>query len=85
MRGMHSGIVASAKRYPDCRIANCDCDDYGGVWERGCHCFGHFKDMDAIFGKDNWRLGDFSREARRGYKSRQDRIARRTAQLVGGA
>ncbi len=76
MKGISAGIKAAAKRYPNCRIANCDCDDFGGVWTQGCNCFGHFKDMDAIFGKEKWSLGDFNREAKRGYKSRLDRIRR---------
>lgn len=70
---MLAGIRAAARRYPTCRIANCDCNDFGGVWEAGCHCFGHFKDMDDIFGKDNWKMEDFDCEGNRGYSSKLDR------------
>lgn len=73
-----AGIKQAAARYPDCRIANCDCDDFGGVWEAGCHCLGHFKDMDDIFGKDNWSYKDFTRESEHGYASK---LERKEAQL----
>jgi len=58
-----STLRQAARRHPNCRIANCDCDSKHGQWRQGCHCMCHFKAMDAKYGQDRWDLYDFGREA----------------------
>lgn len=50
--------------YPDCRIANCDCDSKNGKWDQNCLCSCHFFKMDEKYGKGNWSLADFGKEAK---------------------
>lgn len=61
-------LLTSSMKYPNCSIANCNCNEQGGEWIPGCHCFGHFFMMDKEFGqgKENWNLGDFDASARVG-------------------
>lgn len=63
---MRSNIRKAISMYPNCYIANCSCNEYEGEWKKGCHCMGHFKMMDKIFGENNWNFSDFSDMANKG-------------------
>lgn len=64
--GILKALAESARRFPNCRIANCGCDSWNGKWEAGCRCMCHFDAMNKAFGKDDWTLADFSASADRG-------------------
>ena len=55
---MHNALREAQKAYPNCRIANCDCDEYENEWKKDCWCMGHWLQMDRWFGKDKWKHGD---------------------------
>lgn len=63
---MRNNLREAIRRYPNCRIANCECDEYNGEWKKGCHCMGHFKMMDRMFGEKKWGLNDFDEMAHKG-------------------
>ena len=65
---MSNALHRSLKRFPNCRIANCDCNSEEGEWKKNCHCMCHFSNMDEKYGKDKWTLKQFSEEAERGMK-----------------
>lgn len=66
-------VMKAAARFPNCKIANCECNSNHGEWIKGCNCMCHFFQMDAIYGKNNWSLKEFNREDR-------ERSRRRRAQ-----
>ena len=51
-------LMASARAYPNCKIANCECNELDNEWKKGCHCMGHWLQMDSWFGKNKWKLDD---------------------------
>jgi hypothetical protein len=63
---MFNSIAAATKRFPNCRIANCECDSKHHKWKKGCFCMCHFFTMDALHGKDKWTLDDMSKQAEKG-------------------
>ena len=64
---IEAGLRASYRRYPNCRVASCDCDEKGKEeWISGCACPGHFTQMDAEFGEMNWKLRDFNKKKETG-------------------
>ena len=64
---MSAGLAAAARAYPNCPVASCDCDQINkDEWKKGCHCMGHFQQLDKAFGKDNWSLADHSESAKAG-------------------
>ncbi len=71
---MTDALRASARRYPTCRIANCDCNDYVDEWKPGCGCMGHFKNLDKAFGEDGWALSDFSASVKTGMPTRATKV-----------
>ena len=70
---MRNSIRKAAEMYPNCYIANCDCNEYEGEWKKVCHCMGHFKMMDKLFGENNWNLNDFSDVADKGLTPKEYR------------
>jgi hypothetical protein len=64
---METAIKKSMKRYPNCRIASCDCDSKHGEWKQGCHCLCHMLQMNERYGKGNWSMDDYERERQRGW------------------
>lgn len=72
IQGALGAIVLSAHRFPNCPIANCDCNHKGqDEWKKGCFCMCHFFQMDRKFGKNNWNLGDVGSSARAGRPRRK--------------
>lgn len=64
---MTSSLMAAGRAYPNCPVASCACDQTNkDEWKKGCHCLGHFKQMDKAFGKDNWDLNDVGASAKAG-------------------
>lgn len=60
-------LVLSARRFPHCPIANCDCHHKDkDEWQKDCFCLCHFEQMNRKFGKDNWNIGDVGASARAG-------------------
>jgi hypothetical protein len=59
---LHDSLVKSMFVYPNCTIANCDCNSKDGEWKKGCACLCHFNEMDKMYGRDQWKLSDWSRE-----------------------
>lgn len=60
---MTRNLRIAARRFPNCRVASCDCNEFGGEWEQGCMCGGHFKQMTRELGHDDWSLTDFGKRA----------------------
>ena len=63
---MRNNLREAGRRYPNCYIANCDCNEKEGEWKKGCHCMGHFTMMNKIFGGRKWDLNDFDEMAHKG-------------------
>ena len=63
---MAKALRQAVARYPNCRIANCDCDSKGTEWKAGCYCMCHFTQMDIKFGKDKWNMNDFDKQSKQG-------------------
>jgi hypothetical protein len=68
---MTRNLMAAARRYPHCHVASCECRETSGEWSPGCHCPGHWRVMDATFGKGNWTLADASASAEQGKPLRE--------------
>jgi hypothetical protein len=49
---MISVMSESIKRYPKCRVANCDCDSKNDKWENGCSCLCHLDWVRKHYGED---------------------------------
>lgn len=64
---MTEALRQQASRYPNCLIANCDCNEKKGEWKKGCNCLGHWLMMDKKFGKDNWTLEMYDAEKEKGW------------------
>ena len=45
-------IREAAKRFPHCRIANCECDSYGDEWVTECGCLCHLLQLQKQTGLD---------------------------------
>ena len=56
-------ILESIRRFPNCTIANCECDSRHGEWKDKCNCMCHFRQMDEVFGKGQWALKDFNKKS----------------------
>ena len=41
-------LLYSSLRYPNCLIANCECNSKGFVWVKGCHCLCHWNQISRI-------------------------------------
>jgi hypothetical protein len=65
---MYNAIAMAAKRYPNCRIAACDCNSKGTEWKKDCNCLCHFYHMDIKYGEDKWTMNDFSEQTKIGLK-----------------
>lgn len=64
---MSAGLVAAGRAFPNCPVASCDCDQKNkDEWKKGCHCLGHFFQMDTVLGKDKWNLTDFGESVKAG-------------------
>lgn len=50
--GIFQAISESAKRYPRCRIANCECDSFGDEWGTGCGCLCHLLQLQKQVGQE---------------------------------
>lgn len=61
-----NALRESARRYPFCRIANCDCKGTENEWNKGCVCMCHFYQMDEKLGKGNWKLSDHIASSKKG-------------------
>lgn len=68
------GLRASIQRYPNCKVASCECDEYAGEWKPGCFCTGHWFALNDAFGdnKGDWSFADASASAREGKPVRAD-------------
>jgi hypothetical protein len=83
---MAGALMLSARRYPNCPIANCDCHHKDqDEWVKGCYCLCHFAQMDRKFGKGAWGLGDVDASAKAGKPRRKPgpkakRLAHRSAE-----
>lgn len=55
---IRNALRESARMYPFCRIASCDCDGRDDEWKKGCFCMCHFSLMDKKFGEKKWSLSD---------------------------
>lgn len=58
----------SIQRFPNCRIANCECNSKNDEWKKDCNCMCHLLYMDKKFGKDKWKFSDVSKIAKKGVK-----------------
>lgn len=64
---MSSSLAAAARAYPNCPVASCACDHKNkDEWKKGCHCLGHFQQMDKVLGKDKWNMTDYGASAKAG-------------------
>lgn len=64
---IENALMASIKRFPNCTIANCDCDSRHGEWKPGCHCLCHFRQVQAKYGEnDELLLKHFEEMAKEG-------------------
>jgi hypothetical protein len=45
-------LRSAHQRYPNCRIANCECDSKGDEWVRGCGCLCHLLQLQERTGLD---------------------------------
>lgn len=61
---MFTALMMSARRFPRCTIANCDCNSKGGEWRNGCMCGCHFFHMTELYGP-GWSLSQFAEESKR--------------------
>jgi hypothetical protein len=64
---METALKNSMRRFPNCRIANCECYSKQGGWNKGCMCACHFFKMDKLYGKGKWKLSDMSTESKKGH------------------
>lgn len=63
---MTNSLRAAAQHFPRCRVASCDCDEFGGEWRQGCHCPGHWQQLDEALGRGGWNLADAAASAKAG-------------------
>lgn len=63
-----AGLRESIRRFPKCRVASCECNEYGGEWQPGCFCTGHWFALNDEFGsgKGDWSFADAAASAAAG-------------------
>ena len=63
-----AGLRASMRRFPGCRVASCNCDEFHGEWLPGCSCPGHWDELNKAFGGvvGDWSFADAAASASAG-------------------
>lgn len=68
-QAMSAALRAQAAKFPNCTIANCECNSRGGgEWRKGCLCMCHFAQMNTVFGNGKWGLKEFNAAAAKSLK-----------------
>ena len=60
-----AGLRESIRRFPNCTVASCDCNEFGGEWKPGCSCPGHWEALNKAFGGvvGDWSFADAAASA----------------------
>lgn len=66
---MSHNLRLAIRRFPNCRIANCECDSKNGEWKPGCLCMCHWFKMDELHGERKWTLDMFYKQAKKGIEN----------------
>ena len=68
---MRKGFRKAIKTFPNCLIANCNCNSKEFELKKSCHCLCHFSQMDRITKNKNLSFKERMKFIEKGFETKE--------------